>query len=207
MSATPANRPAAVQAPLRVLEGGPSDEVLERRWREGCEAAFSELFRRHYPGVVAYARRFVADVPAAEDVVQQAFLNVLQRQDGRGRFKSLIYTVTRNLALNELRRRGRRYVPQAGLEAELEPQAPPAPPLAALIVDEEQAALAAAMRALPEPEREAFALKETRGLTYAEVGEVMGLHPDAVRRRVRKAFALLRDLCTPRPSPGEEPAT
>jgi RNA polymerase sigma-70 factor (ECF subfamily) len=186
-----ATRARELQVGLRVLEGGPSDESLELRWRSGDETAFAELFRRHYGGVVAYARRFLPDLGAAEDVVQQAFLNVLQRVEGRGRFKSLIYTVTRNLALNEIRRRGRRYVAQGGVE-ELDPPATSRAPLTNLIDDEEQVAFARALRALPDTEREAFSLKETRGMTHAEVGEIMGLHPDAVRRRVRKAHALLR---------------
>ena len=189
--ATPAH---ASRAPIRVLTGGTptSDESLEERWRSGCEQAFALLFRRHYAGAVAYARRFVQDTAAAEDVVQQAFLNVLQRRSGRGRFKSLVYTVTRNLSLNELRRRGRNYVAQGGVE-ELDPPATWRPPLAGLIRDEEQRAFVAALQSLPASEREAYSLKETRGLTYTEVGEIMGLHPDAVRRRVRKAEKLLRE--------------
>jgi RNA polymerase sigma factor (sigma-70 family) len=176
---------------LLLLTGGESDESLERAWRAGDQAAFSELFRRHYSGAVAYAERYLRDLAAAEDVVQQAFLNVLQRKSGQGRFKSLVYTVTRNLALNELRRRGRRYVARGGVE-ELDPASQEGVPLSDLIAGEEQRQFAAALRELPESEREAFCLKETRGLTYQEAGEVMGLHPDAVRRRVKKAFGLIR---------------
>ena len=177
--------------PLLLLCGGESDESLESAWRTGDEGAFSELFRRHYSGAVAYAERYLRDLAAAEDVVQQAFLNVLQRQAGQGRFKSLVYTVTRNLALNELRRRGRNYVAQSGVE-EFDPASQSGVPLTDLIAGEEQRCFAAALRDLPEAEREAFCLKETRGLTYQEAGDVMGLHPDAVRRRVKKAFALIR---------------
>lgn len=176
---------------LLLLAGGESDESLEQAWRNGDQAAFSELFRRHYSGAVAYAERYLRDLAAAEDVVQQAFLNVLQRKAGQGRFKSLVYTVTRNLALNELRRRGRRYVARGGVE-ELDPAGQEGVPLSDLIAGEEQRQFAAALRDLPESEREAFCLKETRGLTYQEAGDVMGLHPDAVRRRVKKAFGLIR---------------
>ena len=55
-------------------------------------------------------------------------------------------------------------------------------------------AFQAALRELGESEREAFLLKETRGLTYAEVGRIMSLHPDAARRRVAKATAQLKTL-------------
>jgi RNA polymerase sigma-70 factor (ECF subfamily) len=173
--------------------GGPtqSDEDLEREWRGGSRQAFADLFRRHYPAVVAYARRFTGDVSLAEDLVQQAFLNIFQRKSGSGRFKSLVYTVTRNLALNERRRRSRRYVAKTGL-GECDPTAVQPQPVRQLITGEEQRGFEEALAALPEDLHEAFCLKETRGLTYAEVGKIMGLHPDAVRRRVGKALAQIR---------------
>jgi RNA polymerase sigma-70 factor (ECF subfamily) len=166
---------------------------LEAAWRSGSRPAFAELFRRHYAAVAAYARRFTGDTALAEDVAQQAFLNVLQRRNmpGRGRFKSLIYTVTRNLALNERRRRGRKYVARSGLD-EVEPGVVGPHPLGAMIRSEEEDAFRVAVAGLPPVEREAFCLRETRGLTYAEVGRIMGLHPDAVRRRVAKAIDLIR---------------
>jgi RNA polymerase sigma-70 factor, ECF subfamily len=171
---------------------GSTDEEIERAWRAGDRLAFGELFRRHYRGVVAYATRFTGDQASAEDVVQQAFMNILQRKRGSGRFKALIYTTTRNLALNERRRRGRRYVAKLGLEGP-EPKANAEQPLAQLVREEEQQAFSRAVEALPEDEREAFCLKETEGMTYAEVGQVMGLHPDAVRRRVGKALVKIRE--------------
>ncbi|RMG16316.1 MAG: sigma-70 family RNA polymerase sigma factor [Planctomycetota bacterium] len=171
---------------------GPSDESLEVAWRKGSREAFAELFRRHYPGAVSYARAFLRDGAAAEDIAQQAFLNVFQRKRGRGRFLSLVYTVTRNLALNELRRQGRRYVARSGL-GEADPPLLGRPgPVGELIRTEEERGLEEALAALPADLREALCLKETRGMTYAEVGQVMSLHPDAVRRRVAKALDLLR---------------
>jgi RNA polymerase sigma-70 factor (ECF subfamily) len=169
----------------------PSDEALESAWRAGSRVAFSDLFRRHYAGVVSYVRRFVGDTALAEDLAQQAFVNIYGRRTGSGRFKSLAYTVARNLALNELRRQGRRYVARSGL-GEVEPRGSGPGPVRQLIEAEEQHGLAAAIASLPDELREAFTLKETRGLTYAEVGRAMGLHPDAARRRVAKALGLIR---------------
>lgn len=139
----------------------------------------------------------VGEVSAAEDVVQQAFVNLLQRRRGRGRFRALLYTTVRNLALNERRRRGRRYVAQVGLP--IEPAQAAASPDADLVRAEERRAVGAALATLPADEREALCLKETRGLTYREVGRVMGLHPDAVRRRVAKALTRLRGLLRTEP--------
>lgn len=171
----------------------PSDEELEQAWRGGSSSAFDDLFRRHYRGVVAYATRFTGDLATAEDLAQQAFLNVLRSAPGSGRFKSLVYTVVRNLALNERRRQGRDYAPRGALDGSEVDQAP-RPPLEGMVREEEGTALRTALDRLDPEEREAFCLKESDGLTYPEVGRLMGLHPDAVRRRVARAFAKIRRL-------------
>lgn len=177
----------------RVSGPGSTDEELEREWRAGSPSAYDALFRRHYRGVVAYAGRFAADLATAEDLAQQAFLNVLRSRGGSGRFKSLVYTVVRNLALNERRRRGRDYSPRGGLDGS-EVDSGPRRPLEGLVQDEEARELRAALERLEPEEREAFCLKESEGLTYPEVGQLMGLHPDAVRRRVGRAFHKIRRL-------------
>lgn len=174
-----------------LLSPNRTDEDLEEAWRSGSKPAFAELFRRHYPGVVGYAGRFTTDLATAEDVAQHAFVNVYQRKRGAGRFKSLIYTVARNLALNERRRLGRKYVANASLE--MDPVGRQTQPLQSLVRGEEENGFARALAGLPDELREAFCLKETRGMTYAEVGTIMGLHPDAVRRRVGKALQQIRE--------------
>lgn len=196
-------RPPGVNVSSLLNEPDRSDEEFERAWRAGERSAFAALFRRHYPGLVAYLVRFTGgDRAAAEDLAQQAFVNILQRRRGSGRFKSLVYTTARNLALNERRRQGRRYVAKASLDG-IDPPGGPEPVLQRLVRAEERRGFAAALAGLPAEEQEAFALKEMHGMTYAEAGEVMGLHADAVRRRVTKAFAALRQALAPRQEPEE----
>lgn len=194
---------AAVGADGGLAQAGEvSDEDHERAWRAGGSSGFAELFRRHYRGVVTYVARFTRDLGAAEDLAQQAFVRLLERAgvqpggqsgDAAGRFRSLIYTVARNLALNERRRQGRRYVARASISGLTEEPASAGPdPLDGLVAAEELAGFRAALAALPDEDRAAFELKEVRGLTYAEAGARLGLHPDAVRRRVGRAYARLR---------------
>lgn len=187
---------AAVGADGLATAGEASDEDHERAWRAGG-SGFAELFRRHYRGVVTYVARFTRDLGAAEDLAQQAFVRLLERaradHGGAGRFRALIYTVARNLALNERRRQGRRYVARTSMSGlPDEPAGPTGDPLDGLVAAEELASFRAALAALPDEDRAAFELKEVRGLTYAEAGAELGLHPDAVRRRVGRAYARLR---------------
>lgn len=176
-----------------------TDEAMESAWRAGVGHALSELFRRHYRGLVAYLGRIVRDASAAEDLAQQTFVRVLERREGAGRFRSFLYTTARNLALNEVRRQGRDYVARPGLDAE--PAGAASSPLEGLVRLEDRAAFARAVAGLPEEERAAFVLKEAHGLTYGEVGKALGLHPDAARRRVARAYERLRAALLPEETP------
>ena len=69
---------------------------------------------------------------------------------------------------------------------------PPAQPLATFL-DE-------ALSLLPEPEREAFVLREQGGLGYDEIAAITGATPDAIRNRIHRARCQLRQFleATPR---------
>jgi RNA polymerase sigma-70 factor (ECF subfamily) len=168
-----------------------TDEQLERRWRSGSDPAFGELFRRHYARAVAFAQRVLIDRSSAEDVAQAALLRIYETSRGKaGRFDALVLTTTRNLALNELRRRGRRHAPRAGLDG-VEPRAEGELPPDQVSRKEDAARVHAALESLEGEERDAFALRRD-GKNYHEIAAVMGLHPDAVRRRVAKALEIVR---------------
>src|SRR5205823_1004112 len=92
-----------------------SVQALERK-TTGTRA-FGELFRRHYGRAVGFAQRVLVDRSTSEDVAQAALLRIYETSRGKsGQFSALVLTTTRNLALNELRRRGRRHAPRAGLD-------------------------------------------------------------------------------------------
>lgn len=168
-----------------------TDEELERRWRAGSEAAFGELFRRHYPRAVSFAQRVVVDRSAAEDVAQAALLRIYETSQGRsGRFDALVLTTARNLALNEIRRRGRRHAARASLDG-VEPASGGERPDDEVARGEESERIRRALGELEGEERDAFALRR-EGKNYNEIATAMGLHPDAVRRRVAKALETLR---------------
>jgi len=169
-----------------------SDEDLESRWRAGSETAFGDLFRRHYPRAVALAQRVLVDRSTAEDVAQTAFLRIYETSRGKpGRFEALVLTTTRNLSLNEIRRRGRRHCARASLEG-LDPKAACELPQEEVARNEESERLRRALDTLDGEERDAFALRRD-GKNYQEIATVMGIHPDAVRRRVAKALEVVRN--------------
>lgn len=174
-----------------VTESEVSDEDLERRWRAGSETAYGDLFRRHYPRAVAFAQRVLVDRSSAEDIAQSALLRIYETSRGKaGQFGALVLTTTRNLALNEIRRRGRRHAAKASLEG-VDPSAAGELPPDEVSRLEESERIQKALDSLDGEERDAFALRRD-GKNYHEIATVMGLHPDAVRRRVAKALEIVR---------------
>ena len=66
-----------------VSQGVMQDQALQQRIREGDNAAFAKLYSCHKQGVYLYCTRFLGDQPAAEDIFQEVFINLLERIRGR----------------------------------------------------------------------------------------------------------------------------
>lgn len=89
------------------LEELPDEDLLCRIAR-GDREAFDVIYLRHKARLRRFIARFVQDDESAEDLLQEAFLRVLQNADKYrpvNAFTSWLYRITANLCLNELRRR------------------------------------------------------------------------------------------------------
>src|SRR5437867_13346628 len=78
-----------------------------QRVRDGDSAAFRELFAKYGDALVNFAYRFVNSRPRAEELAQDAFLQIYRaraRYEPKARFTTYLYRVVTNLCLNELRR-------------------------------------------------------------------------------------------------------
>ena len=92
------------------LDANDSDVELMLRSKAGDDAAFSELFERYAKRLVAFAYRMVRDRWRAEELVQDAFLQIYRARDRyspSARFSTYIYRVVTNNCLNAIRRLGR----------------------------------------------------------------------------------------------------
>ena len=140
---------------------------------------------------------------------QQVFLRVWKsaaRYKPTAKFTTWLYTITRNLVFNELRRRKSRPVtsydtPMAssGHDAErgeaifqFEDHAAPAPD-ASLLEAELQEAIAAAMETLPEAQRLALILRRYEELPYEEIARVLEVTVPAVKSLLFRARTDLRE--------------
>src|SRR4051794_41624107 len=78
-----------------------ADEELVARARDGDEAAFSALVRRHSPALLRLARMYTPSQAVAEDVVQETWLGVLrglERFEGRSSFRTWLFRILVNRA-------------------------------------------------------------------------------------------------------------
>jgi RNA polymerase sigma-70 factor (ECF subfamily) len=146
-------------------------------------ATADELFAEHRHGVFRYLCRMVGQADAARDLTQEVFLRVARTEvperDSAG-LRAWIFTIARNLALNHVRDGQRRPV-----EVALQETTAPA-------VQELAIALQRALGALDDVDRDVFLLRETGGLSYAEVAATCGLTVEAVRARLHRARVDLR---------------
>ncbi len=178
------------------------DEQLVRRAQRGDKAAFAELFTRYEGRIYGYIYRMVGERAWAEDLTQEAFIQAHQHLGRLGPpydFKSWVYRIAGNLALDGLRRY-RDQVPLPdwdGGEATV-----PEPADQRREGDPEQQARLAEVRVavwrilhqLPDTYRQVLVLRELDGLAYDEIAAVLGISLDNVRVTLHRARTQFRDL-------------
>jgi RNA polymerase sigma factor (sigma-70 family) len=159
--------------------------------RAGDTTAFAELAESHRPRLRLLAMRMVDDPEEAQDVVQEAllhaYLGLTQLRDPE-RFGGWLGAIVLNIARMALRRR--RAYRRALARAVAEPQR-------GLGDVDTVARVRESIELLPQREREVVALHYVDGLSCEEVGELLGLSPGAVRVRLHRARARLRDQLAP----------
>jgi RNA polymerase sigma-70 factor (sigma-E family) len=147
----------------------------------------TELFQAHATGLVRLAMLMLGDQSSAEDVVQDAFLGLYRRWGAlRDRDRAVAYV--RSSVLNGCRdalRRKSRKVPAALLE----PNAASAE--AHVLLAEEHREVLAALRRLPDRQREAVILRHCLGLPEDEVAQVMKVSRGTVKSAAHRGLAAL----------------
>jgi RNA polymerase sigma-70 factor, ECF subfamily len=158
------------------------------------DSAFEALFRAEYASLIRFAGRYVSDVAAAEDLVQDVFLTLWRdrsRLDGASSPRAYLFRAVRNRALNQLRdsRARRRIDEQLAVPGELSV----APDTGAADVARIRAALNDAVAALPARARLIFELSRYHGLTYREIAASLGISVKTVETQMGRALRVLRE--------------
>lgn len=179
--------------------GHPSEDerhrILMTRISAGDRPSLELLIERFWSPLVTYSVGFVGEQDEAEDIVQEAFVQVWRHRDvwrPSGTVSAYLYRITRNLSFNSVRNRKARQkwdrlraeevfhsLPPRTAEEEFESE---------LLHEEVEAAIAG----LPERRREIFCLSRYHGLTHREIAEALGISMQTVSNQMTTALNDLR---------------
>jgi RNA polymerase sigma-70 factor (sigma-E family) len=153
----------------------------------GSELA--DLYRAHYRALVRLAALLLDDVPAAEEVVQDAFVE-LHRSWGRVRDESKRAAYLRSIVLNGAQSRARRRATGRRLEVVGWARADESAETSALQHETRREVLVA-VRALPDRQRECLMLRYYLDLSEAEIAATLGISAGSVKTHTYRGIAAL----------------
>jgi RNA polymerase sigma factor (sigma-70 family) len=175
-----------------VLRAPETDQQLVARAKSGDRNAFAALVERHYDFIHRTACKWLGRRQDAEDIAQEVCVKlatVIQSFDGRSAFTSWLYRVTLNVVRDSQRssaRRGRHMDRLAIVHPE-----------ESLPEQEDATAskeLWAAVRTLPQQQRDAVLLVYAEEKSHAEAGVIMGCKEATVSWHIHEAKKTLRGL-------------
>jgi RNA polymerase sigma-70 factor (ECF subfamily) len=153
--------------------------------------SWKDWFQLNGPKLLLCARQWTRSLADAEDVVQEAFVRFWRNQRGLGgEPQALLITSIRRAAIDLARRNDRRQ--------RREEQAEDAPPFFEVLAeaDDRRVAIEAALRRLPDEQREVLALKIWGELTFEEISRQLDIPLNTAASRYRYALAALRKELT-----------
>jgi len=184
------------------------DALLMLRVKRGDRVAFTELVEKYKQPVMNLVYRTLHDEAEAEDLAQVVFLQVYKsakRYESRAKFSTWLFTIARNLCLNEIRRRSRHpadSLEEAHAEHEDQPRqqyedkssvAPPEKLLHGELAQKIEEALAG----LPENQRTAILLCRQEELSYEEIAEILGCSLSATKSLIHRGRETLKEKLKP----------
>jgi RNA polymerase sigma-70 factor (ECF subfamily) len=183
------------------------DAHLMLRVKQGDAAAFEELVDKYKQPVMNFVYRTLPDATEAEDLAQHVFLQVFKsahRYEAAAKFSTWLFTIARNLCLNEIRRRIRH--PADSLDETYpgddrpirQPQetrnfSPPDSLLHAELEGKVEEALAA----LPEKQRTAILMCRGDEHSYEDIAKILGCSVSATKSLIHRGRETLKEKLKP----------
>lgn len=179
------------------------DAELMLRVKRGDLAAFEQLVDKYKQPVLNLIYRTLPDPTEAEDLAQNVFIQVHKSADrdrASARFSTWLYTIARNLTLNEIRRRTRHPTESLDQPHAERPEEPRrqfddlrrAKPDQACLEEELTDKIEEALRGLPENQRIALLLCREEELSYEQIAEVLGCSLSATKSLIHRGRETLK---------------
>ena len=172
------------------IKGGAADPVLISALRSGDETAMAELYDRYSPIVYSVALRVLGDTAAAEDILQEVFIQLWRNpglfDSSRGNLGAWLAVIARNRSIDALRKRK----PESDIADVLVSVEPD-------LADEAERARAmekvrGALSKMPPSQRTALEMAYFEGLTHTEIASKTGEPLGTIKTRIRAGLLTLR---------------
>jgi RNA polymerase sigma-70 factor (ECF subfamily) len=176
---------------------GGTDELVASRLAAGDDQALTEVFDRLGPAVYGAALRIVGDGAAAQDVVQDVFVELWRHPDryqpAAGALRTYLMMLARHRAVDLVRSELRRMARQER-HGRLAPVQRLCPVSDEVLAADAASAVRAAVRLLPDGQRRVVELAYFEGLSYREVAVAAGIPEGTAKSRLRLALAKLESV-------------
>ncbi len=173
--------------------GRSSDEELMRRTQQGDKQAFTLLYERYNNGVLSYLYRMLGNVEDVESIGQEVFLRAFRfaaTYRYPSKFSTWLFTITRNLAINQARRRKRSPIRNMaelnleGVESNSDPWQVARRATDEVEKQEEIARVLKELENLPPDQKDVILMGIFQDLTYAQMERITGAKAVTLRSRM-----------------------
>jgi RNA polymerase sigma-70 factor (family 1) len=160
---------------------------------QGSEAAFRQLYDRHWPAIYKVAYRYLQSADLAEDIVQEIFSKLWQKRTEFTEVQHLhvyLVTMTRNMAYKHLKK----LATEAVANYEFAKKETPAINAGEVAVLDKQyeALLEQAVDLLPPQRKHIFKLAKVEGLSHEAIAEQLQISPNTVKNQMVAALQFIR---------------
>jgi RNA polymerase sigma-70 factor (ECF subfamily) len=184
------------------------DVALMLRVKRGDMRAFEELVEKYKQPVTNVIARTLRDQTEAEDLAQNVFVQVYKSADrykATAKFTTWLFTIARNLCLNEIRRRSRHPADSLDDSQSDNDEHPVrqyedvkmSSPTDNILHHELEQKVQDALSALPENQRTALALCRQEELSYEDISEVLGCSLSATKSLIHRGRETLKEKLKP----------
>ncbi len=171
---------------------GNSDLELVERVKAGDRRSFSELVKRHQRGLLRLSLRFMRDMDAAQDVVQESFIKAYEKLnsfEGRASFKSWLFQIAVNTARNKIRENRHDMTDIENVHVAVDAIAE-----SSLVHAAVTEMIQREINQLPFKQRTALVLRVYEDLSFKEIADIMECPYDTAKANYRHALLKLRQV-------------
>ncbi|HHN46827.1 MAG TPA: RNA polymerase sigma factor [Planctomycetes bacterium] len=179
-----------------------SEAIMARLLKDGSEADFEAIYRRHAREALDFAYRMLRDVSAAEDAVQEAFTKLYKYRYSYAAdkpFKPWFYAIVRSCINDTARSAAKMQTLPPEAFAQLSDAGQPNggasdDPSGLLIYQEEKAGVFDMLLVLDDESREIVVMHIFQNMTFPEIAQAVDSTADACRMRFSRAMVKLKNL-------------